>query len=227
MYGSSAISPSRFGPSHSISFGREVEALALLFVATQADDVGVLGVNHQLAVFKGGQAREVVLAGIAVRRHAHDFELAVEHLETEELGDRAVQAAERVRIEELFDLVDLAVLAVAEEGGGVLALAVDAENRGFLFKARAVISTGGVGQVVFDRFDFDLFQVETQLLQAPVDLVAVALVAAVAHQDRIKGAIRGVPVALGVVPAGLVEDADRRKRNRHHVNIARFDPGLL
>ena len=93
MYGSSAMSPSRFGPSHSISFG-EVETLALLFVAAQADDVGVVGVDHQLAVLKGGQAREVVFAGIAVRRHAHDLELTVEHLETEELGDCAVQAAE-------------------------------------------------------------------------------------------------------------------------------------
>ncbi len=208
-------------------FWREVETLALLFVATQADDVGVIGVDHQLAVFKTGQAREIVFAGIAVRRHAHDLELAVEHLEAEELGDRAIEAAQGVRVEEFLDLVDLAVFAVAEEGGGVLTLAVDPEDRGLLLEARAVVGTGGVGQVVLHRLDLDLFRVEAQLLQAPDDLIAVALVATVAHQDRVQGAVRGVPVALGVVPASLAEQADRGKRNRDYVNVGRLDPGLL
>src|SRR5690606_9267316 len=157
------------------------------------------------------------LAGIAIRRHAHDLELAVEHLETEELGDRAVQAAEGVRIEEFLDLVDLAVFAVTEEGRGVLALAVDPEDRGFLFETRAVVSAGDVSQVLLDRLDLDLTRIEAQLLQAPDYFVAVALVAAIAHQDSVRCAVRGVPVTLGVVPACLAEQADRRERNGDHV----------
>lgn len=89
MYGSSAMSPSRLGPSHSISLG-EVETFALLFIAAQANDVGVLGVDHQLAVLEAGQTGEVILVGVAIGRHAHDLEFAIEHLETEELGDRAI-----------------------------------------------------------------------------------------------------------------------------------------
>ena len=81
--------------------------------------------------------------------------------------------------------------------------------------------------MVFDRLDLDFFRIETQLLKAPDDLVAIALVATVAHQDRIEGAIRRVPVTLGVVPAGFVEDADRCERDRYHIHIARLDPGLF
>ncbi|MCY1420537.1 hypothetical protein D9M71_361620 [compost metagenome] len=206
---------------------REVVTLALFFVATQADDVGVVGVDHQFAVFERSQAREIIFAGVAVRRHAHDLELTVEHVETEELGDRAVQAAEGVRIEEFLDLVDLAVFAITEEGRGVLALAVDAQDRGFLFETGTVISAGGVGQVVLDRLDLDLLRIKTQLLQAPDDLVAIALVATVAHQDRVECTVRGVPVTLGVLPASLAENADRGERNRYHVNVGRLDASLL
>ncbi|RMS21444.1 hypothetical protein ALP71_05819 [Pseudomonas coronafaciens pv. garcae] len=206
---------------------REVEALAVLFIATQADDVGQFGIDDQLAVFEGSQTREVVLAGIAIRRHAHHLEFAVEHFETEKFGDRAVQPAQRIRVEEFLDLVDLAVFAVAEEGRGVFTLAIDAHDRGFLGKTGAVVSAGGVGQVVFDRLDLDLFRIETQLLQAPDDLVAITLVAAVAHQQRIKCAIRGVPVTLGVVPACLAEQADRGEGNSHHIDVRRLDTCLF
>ena len=34
----------------------EIEAFAVFFITAQADDVGVLGVDHQLAVFELGQA---------------------------------------------------------------------------------------------------------------------------------------------------------------------------
>ena len=84
-----------------------------------------------------------------------------------------------------------------------------------------------MGQVVFNRFDLDFLRIEAQLLQAPDDLVAIALVATVAHQDRVKGAVRGVPVTLGVVPARLAEQADRGERDRHHVNVGRLDAGLF
>lgn len=49
------------------------------------------------------------------------------------------------------------MLAIAEKGGGVFTLAVDAQNRGFFLEARAVVGTGGVGQVVLDRLDLDFF----------------------------------------------------------------------
>jgi len=208
-------------------FWREVEPLALFLVTAQADHVGVFGVDHQFAVFKRGQTREVVFAGVAIGRHAHDLELAIEHLETEELGNRAIQAAQGIRVKEFLDLGDLAVFAVAEERGGVLALAVDAQDRGFLFETRAVVGAGSVGQVMLDRLNLDFLRVEAQLLKAEHDLVAIALVAPVAHQDRVKGAVRGIPVALGVVPAGLAEQADRGERDRHHINVRRFDTRLL
>ncbi|MCY1391860.1 hypothetical protein D9M71_67120 [compost metagenome] len=215
------------GPQPLDQLGREVETLALLFITAQANDVGVVGVDHQFAVFETGQAREVVFAGIAVRRHAHDLELAVEHLETEKLGDGAIQATQGVRVEEFLDLVDLAVFAVAKKGRGVFALAVDAEDRGLFLEPGAVIGTGSMGEVVLDRLDLDFLRVEAQLLQAEHDVLAVALVATVAHQDRVEGAVRGVPVALGVVPARLAEQADRRERNGYHIHVRRFDAGLL
>ncbi len=123
--------------------------------------------------------------------------------------------------------MDLAVFAVAKEGGGVFALAVNAEDCGFFLEARAVVGTGGVGQVVLDRFDLDLFRVEAQLLQAPDDLLAVALVATIAHQDRVEGAVRGVPVALGIVPARLAEQADRGERDGYHVDVGWLDACLF
>ncbi|MCY1407306.1 hypothetical protein D9M71_226030 [compost metagenome] len=215
------------GPQPLDQLWREIETLALLFMAAQADDVGVIGVDHQFAVFETGQAREVVFAGIPIGRHAHDLELAIEHLETEELGDGTVQATQGVRVEEFLDLVNLAIFAVAKEGRGVLALAVDTEDRGFFLEAGAVIGTGCVRKVVLDRLDLDFFRVKTQLLQAEHNVFAVALVAAVAHQDRVECAVRGIPVTLGVVPARLAEQADRREWNRHHVDVRRLDAGLL
>ena len=70
------------------------------------------------------------------RRHAHDLVLAVEHLEARELGQRAVEAAERIRVVELLDLVDLAVLADAEEGRRVFALCRRCRGSPFFGEAR-------------------------------------------------------------------------------------------
>jgi len=208
-------------------FWREVEPLALFFVATQTDHVGVFGVDHQFAVFERGQTREVVFAGVAVRRHAHDLEFAIQHFETEKLGNRAVQATQGVRVEEFLDLGDLAVFAVAEERRGVLTFAIDAQNRGFFFETRAVVGAGSVGQVMLNRFDLDFLRIKTQLFKAEHDLVAIAFVTTVTHQDRVKSAVRGVPIAFGIVPARLPEQADRSERDRHHINVGRFDTCLL
>lgn len=80
---------------------------------------------------------------------------------------------------------------------------------------------------MLDRLDLDFLRIETQLLEAPDNLVAIALVATVTHQDRIERAVRGVPVTLGVMPASLAEQADRRERNRYHINVGWLDAGLL
>ena len=84
-----------------------------------------------------------------------------------------------------------------------------------------------MGQVVLDRLDLDLFRVEAQLLQAPDDLLAIALVATVAHQDGIECTIRGVPIALGIVPPRLAEQADRGERDGYHVDVGRLDACLF
>src|SRR5690606_28630577 len=120
----------------------------------------------------------------------------------------AIEAAQGVRVIELLDLVDLTILTVAEEGGGVLTLAIDAQNRGLLLEAGTVVRAGGMRQVMLDRFQLDLLQIETQLLQAPLDAFSVAVVTAVAHENGIQRAVRRIPVALGVMPAGLLEDTD-------------------
>ena len=123
--------------------------------------------------------------------------------------------------------MNLAVFAVAEERGGVFALAVDAENRGFLVKARAMVGAGGMGQVVFDRHNLDLLRVEAELDQAPLDALLVAGEAAIAGEDRIERTVRGVQVAPGIVPARLFHDADRRIGNGNGVNVGRLDAGEL
>src|SRR5690554_699024 len=131
------------GPQPLDQLGREVVALALFLVTAEADDVGVVGIDDQLAVLELGQTGEIVLGGVTIRRHAHDLELAIQHLEAQVLGQRAVEAAQGIRVIELLDLVDLAILTVAEEGGGILTLAVDAQNRGLLLEAGTVIGAGG------------------------------------------------------------------------------------
>ena len=81
--------------------------------------------------------------------------------------------------------------------------------------------------MVFDRLDLHLLQVEAELHQAPLDALLVAFVAAVAEEDGIERAIRRVGVALGVLPAGLLEDADGGEGNGDHVDIRGLDASLL
>ena len=216
------------GPQPLDQLGREVVALALFLVAAETDDVGVVGIDDQLTIFKLGQPGEIVLGGVTVWCHAHDLELAVEHLEAEVFGDRAIQATERIRVVELLDLVDLAILTPTEEGGCVLTLAVDPQDRRFLSEAGAVISTGGVGQVVLNRLKTDFFGIEAQLLQTPKNLIAITLEAAVSGQDGIERTIRRVPVTLGVMPAGLTaKQADRGKGDTDDIHVCRLNAGLL
>ncbi len=123
--------------------------------------------------------------------------------------------------------MDLAVFTIAKEGGGVLTLAVNTEDGGFFLEAGAQVGAGGVGQVVFDRLDLDLFQVKTQLLQAPLDFFVVAAVAAVAGQNGIQRTLGRIPVTFGIMPAGFFLDTDRGKGNGHDINIFRLDASLF
>ncbi len=82
------------GPQPLDQLGREVIALALFLVAAEADHVGVIGIDDQLAILEFGQARKIIFGSIAIWRHAHHLELAIEHLEAEELGNRAVEPAQ-------------------------------------------------------------------------------------------------------------------------------------
>src|SRR3546814_9789927 len=79
------------------------------------------------------------------------FEFAIQHFETEIFGNRTVHAAQRIRIVEFLNLVNLAVLAVTEERRRVFALAVDADNCGFSLEAAQVIGTAGMCQVKIGR----------------------------------------------------------------------------
>src|SRR5690606_18103849 len=134
---------------------------------------------------------------------------------------------EGVRIVEFLDLVDLAVLAIAEEGGGVFTLAINTEDGGLFLETGAVVGTGGVREVVLDGLDLHLLQIETELLQTPLDALLVSVIAPVTHEDGIQGAVRGVPVALGVMPAGFLEDADRGEGNGDDIHVLRLDARLL
>src|SRR5690606_32659192 len=85
----------------------------------------------------------------------------------------------------------------------------------------------GMRQVMFDRLQLDLLQIETQLLQAPLDAFPVAVVTAVAHENGIQGAVRRIPGALGVVPACLLEDTDGCEGYGDDIHVRRSDSGLL
>jgi hypothetical protein len=59
--------------------------------------------------------------------------------------------------------------------------------------------------VVLDRHDLDLLQVEAELQQAPFDAFLVAVVSGGCRRGSRRARGPGVPVALGVVPARLLE----------------------
>ena len=126
-------------------FRTEVVTFAVFFVAAAADHVDEVSVDLEVAVAVFDQAREVVFLRITIRCHAHDLELAVEHIKAEEFSECAVHAAERVGVVEFFDLMDFSVFGVAKKSGGVFAFAVDAEDRGLFGEAAQVIGTTGVG----------------------------------------------------------------------------------
>ncbi len=96
------------------------------------DDVGVDG----LAV--GGEAHELVLAGV--------------DLEAREVGEGAVEQAQRVGEAVLEEELDAVALADADRGGGPLAHAVDGDDRRHL-EGGGVEGAGRVRDVVLGELD--------------------------------------------------------------------------
>ena len=209
--------PRRPQPLHQL--GAEVVTLALgVLPAAQPHHVHIAGVDPEIAPVEVDQPAQIEAPGIAVGGHSHHLELAVEHLEAEIFGDGAIEPAQGVGIVELLDLVDAAVLAPAEEGGGVLALAVDAEDGGLLRKAAQMVGAGSVGQMVLHHLQPGVAdaQIGHQLLHPP----AVAVITAVAMEDGGERPVGGVPVAGRIMPpggAGPERDAGVRKSDDIHL----------
>ena len=201
-------------------------ALAGALVAPQPDHVDQPVVDPQAPPVAAQQARQVEAFRVAVRRHAHDLELAVQHLETEVLGDGAVQAAERIGLVELGKRVDAPGLAVAEERGRVLAATVDAENRHLPVETGQVIGARRVRQVMLHRHEARAGILETEPAQHGQRPATVAREPPVAGKQCGQGPVRRVPVARGVVPARRRAQADGRVRVGDSVHLVGPDAGL-
>ena len=78
-------------------------------------------------------------------------------------------------------------------------------------------------KVMLDRDDLDFLEVEAELGQAPFDPLLVAIVAAIAGENRVQRAVRGVPVAFCVVPACFLAKADWCEWNGYSIDIRRLD----
>lgn len=104
----------------------------------------------------------------------------------------------------MLDLVDLAVFAVAERGGGVLALAVDPQVAVFSLEARAVVGTGGVGGWC-STSSILIFFGSSRLALELGRICAIALVATVLPIRIASRARSGHTSNSGIVPAGLAE----------------------
>jgi hypothetical protein len=82
-------------------------------------------------------------------------------------------------------------------------------------------------EVMLDRHDLRLLQVEAKLQEAPLDTLTVAMEAPVAGQDRVQSAVGSIPVAFRIVPARRFRKADRGKGDGHRVYVLRPDAGKL
>ena len=92
-------------------------------------------------------ADEVGIAGLTVRRQAHQLVLARVDLESAVVGKGAIEQPEGVRVADLLEQFDVAAATMAESTGGPFADAVDGQDRG-LVERRGIEATGGVRQVV-------------------------------------------------------------------------------
>ncbi len=156
--------PFAAGPEPVDELVTEVEANARLLVTPQAYGIHVADVHLEPVVPPVYEPPEIVQLGISVGRHAHHLVLTVEHLEPEIFGHRAVDSAQGVRVVEFLDPVDTAVLAVAEERGSVLALAIHAHDGRLLGKAAEVVCAGGMGEVMLHGLETGPVPVDAHLV---------------------------------------------------------------
>ena len=179
----------------------EVEVAAVFLVAAHADDIDQARVDAETARTVSEQARQVVTGRVAIRRHAHDLELAVEHLEAEVFSHRGIETAERVRIVKRLALGDAAVLADTEERRRVFTLAIDADDRGLFLEAAQVIGARCMREMVLDHLDAHAVRADAQVVAELAQSREIAPVTAVAVEERRQRAIRRIPVAPREMPA--------------------------
>jgi hypothetical protein len=82
-------------------------------------------------------------------------------------------------------------------------------------------------EMVFDRHDLGLPEIETELQQAPLDALAVTVKTPVAGQDGVERTLGCIPVAFCIVPACRFGEADRGKGNGHRIDLGGLDAGKL
>ncbi len=123
--------------------------------------------------------------------------------------------------------MDAAILAITKEGGGVLPLAINTEDRRLLSETTQVIGAAGVRQVVLHRFDPHLATANIEIRDQLVELNHITVMTPVAIEQRRQRPIRGVPVACRIVPAGEAAKRDLGMRKGHHIDSFRADTGKL
>ena len=208
-------------------FAGEIATLAPMPMSSQPHGVDQPRVHPECAFPTAEQGAEIEPRGIAVRRHTHHAVLPVEHPEAEVLGDGAVDAGKRVRIVELAQDADVAALAGGETRRRVLALAVDAENRGVAGEAGQVVGARCMGDVVRHRFEPGARPVDAEFAACAHHPGAIAAKAPVAVEDRIERAVGRVPVPARVMPAAAIEKPDAGIRERHRVDVCRTEARFL
>ena len=82
-------------------------------------------------------------------------------------------------------------------------------------------------QMMLDRDDLDLLEVEAKLHETPLDPLFVTIKTSIAGEDGVERTVRRVEVAPGVVPACLPGQADRRIGNGDGINIGGFQSGEI
>ena len=116
---------------------------------------------------KRRRSRSPRTSRIAVRREADDLAFVPARREPERRRHRLVERAERVRILEAVDALDLAVAADADAAGQARAVAVERDDQRLVEAAR-VVRVGRVAQVVLDALQL---AAEADLGEAGLELL--------------------------------------------------------
>src|SRR4028119_663119 len=115
--------------------------------------VAAVGGEHALA-------EEIVVFGLAVSGESHHLPLvAGEHVEADEVRDRRIKLAERMRQLDAFEDAQLVALPLREERGRVFARAVPGDNGG-AFEAGGEEGARRVTLVMFEKMEAKLARPE-------------------------------------------------------------------